>query len=98
MRKIINGFLYDTDTADLITVSTVSDEYGSWYVSESLYKKKKGEYFLYRSMYGDGDAEDIYYWVLSHQFSPLTEKQAKDWMEKNADTDTYMKEFGLPEE
>jgi len=97
MKKIINGRLYNTETAK---------ELGSYWnelsksdfrnLSEYLYKKKNGEYFLY----GEGGAMTKYSesngnttWG-SIDIIPLTENEAKQWAEKNISADRYVEIFG----
>lgn len=117
MRKIISGFLYDTDTADLIAKADRHSEFGEWHVFEHIYKKKKGEYFIvremvsddedefayfnwssFRDMNGNNGDEDIFEWILTHELEPLTEDQAKSWIERYASVEIYEREFGLPDE
>ena len=100
MKKIINGRLYDTETAKLI---------GSWtngfsssdfhYCTEDLYQKKTGEYFLY----GSGGAISIY--GKSHgggmcwgdDIIPMTEKEVKAWAEEHLTAEEYMELFEVEE-
>ena len=44
MRKIVNGKLYDTEIAKLITGWNKGEGY--FYISECLYRTKKGAFFL----------------------------------------------------
>lgn len=97
MRKIINGRLYNTDTAK--EIGTYSNDLGYddfRFLSETLYRKRTGEYFLYgeggpMTQYaqpvGDmtGSGEDI---------TPLSLDQAKKWAEENMSADDYMDAFG----
>ena len=46
MKKIINGLLYDTENADLISAT------GNHIISECLYRTKNGRYFLYEYLDG----------------------------------------------
>lgn len=96
MKKIINGRLYNTDTAKLI---------GSWsngfclsdfrYCSEDIYQKKNGEYF----MHGDGGAMSRYGKSYgdgmrgSQDIIPMTEKEVKIWAETHLTADEYMELF-----
>lgn len=101
MKKIINGKVYDTETAKRV---------GRWYnghytsdfayCSEDLYRKKTGEFFLH----GEGGAMSRY---ASHsgnssgwgeQIEPLTYKQAQKWAEENLDGSEYCAIFGEPDE
>ena len=101
MKKIINGRVYDTETAKKIR-KWDNGLYGNddRACREILYKKTKGEYFLF----GNGGALTKY--SIPHGNSscgssdiiPLTKDEVKFWMEKKGDPDTYTKEFGeVPE-
>ena len=101
MKKVINGKLYNTDTA------MEMGEYWNGlaasvfeYTIEALYRKKNGEYFLY----GRGGARSSYarrvgdMWGWGEEIRPLTEGQAKEWAERNLTADEYIEIFGEPEE
>lgn len=102
MRKIINGKLYNTNTAELI--DTYYNEYPAndfKHYSEELYKKKTGEFFLY----GEGGGLSKYAkscgtnsWTEGSALTPLTDEEAKKWLEEYSDVDTYAEHFELPEE
>ncbi len=98
MQKIINGKMYDTETAKEIAVNDIHDIYESFHIYEHLYRKKTGEYFLERDIFGDGSAMEEYYWVLEHRFEPLSIEETKKWMESYCDAEVYIEEFGEPEE
>lgn len=101
MKKIINGKMYNTETAKVL------GEYDNGYVcgdfnyfSETLYRKKTGEYFLF----GAGGALSGY---ASHcgnrsgygkEIIPMSEAKAKKWAEEYLDADEYIAVFGEPEE
>ena len=102
MKKIVNGKMYNTDTAK--EVATWSNGYyGSDFrnCTEVLYRKKNGEFFLngwggpmskYREeAYGGG-------WTNGETIVPLTEEEAKAWVEEHAVVDTYIALFGEVEE
>ena len=97
-KKIINGKLYNTETATLV---------GEWwnnystndfkYCEEKLYRKRTGEYFLYgeggplskyRENYGDNC------WGYGEEINPLSVQEAKQWAEKYISVDRYLAEFG----
>ena len=98
MKKIINGKLYDTETAkEIASKSHGSGPRDFHHYSEELYKKRTGEYFLY----GEGGPMSRYAvscgqneWSGSEQITPLDYKAAKKWAEENMDADGYMDEFG----
>ena len=77
LKKIINRKVYNTETADKVGTA-VSGMFGdpAGY-EESLYKTKKGLYFLH----GIGGAESPY---PEEDIKALTEKEATAWMAKNA--------------
>ncbi len=101
MKKVINGKMYNTETAHSMADTNNGYGYGDFhYVGETLYKKKTGEYFLhgeggacsqYAESYGNG-------MVGGETIIPVTEREAKKWVERNCDGDTYIKIFGEVEE
>lgn len=102
MNKIINGKKYSTDTAKAIGNGgndfPTSDFH---YLSETLYKKYTGEYFLY----GEGGPMTIYArcvgdnsYGYGKNITPLSAKEARQWAEENLSYNDYVKEFGEPEE
>ena len=100
MKKIVNSRLYDTETASLIGYydnGLGAGDFRSCY--EALYKKKKGEFFLY----GSGGAMTAYAepcgggWSAGSTIIPLTEKEAKDWAERNITAEEYIAVFGAEE-
>lgn len=101
MKRIIDGKTYSTETAQKL---------GEWWnglsdsdfrhISESLYRTKNGRYFLageggpmtrYSHPVGDmtGGGEGII---------PLSESEAREWMERHGDFPEYVAAFGEPEE
>ena len=96
MKKVINGRLYNTETAQKI------EEYWNGYGSsnfdfckEVLYKTKNGRYFLH----GEGGAASKY---ASHsgrnldagdQISEFTRRDAMEWLSENDFVETIEKEF-----
>lgn len=102
MKKVINGKVYDTETA-----KKVASWYSSYarndfhYYEEELYQKKTGEFFLY----GEGNAASPYSkscgqneWCGSEKIQPLTYKEAQEWAENHLDGDEYCEIFGEPDE
>lgn len=98
MKKIINGKLYDTETAKKL---------GDWdnglytsdlnYVCETLYKKRTGEFFLL----GEGGAATNYServgsndWCYGYAIMPMSFDEAQKWAEKHLDADVYQDIFG----
>ena len=100
MKKIINGRLYDTETAKLI--GTWRNGLGSsdfCYCAEDLYQKKTGEYFLH----GSGGALSAYGklcgtdWCYGQNVIPMTEKEVKAWAEEHLTAEEYMELFEVEE-
>lgn len=93
MKQVINGKMYNTETAREITDWTngrnLQDFY---YYKEELYKKKTGEFFLY----GKGNAASKYgEWCdKGGRIIPLSKSGAKAWVEEYSDADTYIELFG----
>lgn len=102
MKKIINGKVYNTDTA-----KKVASWYSSYarndfhYYEEELYQKKTGEFFLY----GEGNAASPYSkscgqneWCGGERIEPLTFTEAQKWCEDHLDGEDYCAIFGEPDE
>lgn len=102
MKKILNGKLYDTETAVYIGSHSNGLSYADFsFFCETLYRKKNKEFFLYceggaRSPYAShcGDAAI----TGGSQFVPLREDDARKWIEQWLDTEIYIDLFGEPEE
>ena len=101
MKKVINGKLYNTESAHCVGMNQYSYPGDFNYWCEELYKKKTGEYFLY----GEGGAASRYRErVDANSYSsgstiiPLDEEEAMRWAEEYLDSDKYIAEFGEPEE
>lgn len=102
MKKIINGKRYDTDTAAEVGYWDSEVGKGSflWY-EETLYRKRSGEFFLhgyghaaspYAQADGEGGSDP------GEKIVPLTEDEAKTWVEQKLDADTYEALFPVEEE
>lgn len=102
MKKVIDGALYNTDTANLL---------GEWdnnfsrndfnYCEEALYLTKSGKYFLY----GFGGGLSKYSvsvgnnsWSGGEKIQPMSPVAAREWAEKHLETEEFIKAFGEPEE
>lgn len=102
MKKIIDGALYNTDTAQELG----SDEPNGYdrgnfeYFRETLYKTKSGKYFLH----GEGHANSRYgVWFQNTggwgaQIRPMSPHSAREWAEEHMNADEYMKLFGEVDE
>ena len=83
MRTHINNKLYDTDTATRILYLTNSYNLTDIRYQEiSIYRKKTGEYFLYRSN------------RLSGAITPLSYNEAEQYIREYGTEEVYQKEFG----
>ena len=102
MKKIIDGKLYDTETAK---------EMGSWsnaggwrdfsHMEETLYRKRTGEYFLFgeggpMSKYAVSQGQNS--WSGGREIIPLTAANAREWAEEKLSADEYAEIFGMPGE
>lgn len=111
MRKVINGRLYNTDTAKCIAEV---DNYPEFYCSdygyecERLYLKKTGEYFVTYTGYKFNPCEQNFDYREAGKehcggtsfpiyIAPLYESQAKRWAEK-LPAEEYEEIFGEVEE
>lgn len=102
MKKIINGKMYNTETATELCYTNNGLGINDFnYIEEGLYKKKTGEFFLA----GNGGAMTKYAHHCADRTScagkaifPLTEAEAKEWAEKHMNIEKYIEVFGEPEE
>ncbi|MBR3073618.1 hypothetical protein [Fibrobacter sp.] len=102
MRKIINGKMYNTETAKEVCVHNNGLDFSDFnYIIESLYKKKNGEFFKA----GEGGPMTVYAHNCGNntrcggsKIIPLTIEEAKKFVEDYGSTDEYIKIFGEPEE
>lgn len=98
MKKIINGKLYNTDTARQVgTWSNSADCNDLSWVEESLYQKKTGEFFLH----GQGGPNTRYAqqleasnWTGGETISLVSYDSARQWAEDHLTADQYQAVFG----
>lgn len=98
MKKIISGKVYDTSTAkELGSWSNMEDYRDFSRFSETLYRKKTGEYFLY----GEGGpmtkyavAEGQNSWRGGSRIMPLNFTEAREWAEQHLEADEFEAIFG----
>ena len=98
MKKIINGKVYDTETAKELARwdnGLSYNDFGS--VEETLYRKKTGEFFLH----GCGGANTQYaepsgtnWWKSGERIMPLCFAEAREWAEKHLSGEVYEEIFG----
>ena len=100
MKKVINGRMYNTETAEKLA-EWDNGRWGSFDAcSETLYRKRNGELFLH----GDGEARSKYAKPCeggvagSQAIILLSEKEAREWAEEHLSGDEYEEIFGVVEE
>ena len=101
-KAIINGKKYDTETAMFIGNESYSNSSDYHYYDEDLYRKKTGEFFLVGeggplSKYRIQTAQNSWSGTVD-MFTPLSEEEARRWIERNCSAETYIELFGEPEE
>ena len=84
MKKIINGKVYNTDTAKQIGYDNDNPN-GNW--EETLYQKKTGEFFVQHWDAWNGGC-----------INPISFKEAQKWLEEHGSADQYAEVFGEPDE
>ena len=101
MKKVINGSLYDTETAKLLGEDSYSNPGDFHHWAEQLYRTKSGKYFLH----GEGGPASKYVreigqneWSGGEKIIPLTLESAQKWAEEHLSGDDYINAFGEPEE
>ena len=102
MKKIINGKMYNTETAELLDVYWNGLSRSDFrFVEEYLYLKKTGEYFLYcrgggMTPYASHCGNVKRYGEKIIPF--VNEEAARNWAEINCEAEKYIEIFGEPEE
>lgn len=96
MKKVINGFIYNTASAELI------EEYNNRlspsdfeYVEENLFRTPKGRFFLYvkgghMSIYSEYNGQNR--WGIS-DIIDLSDDEAYEWLVEKGCTDSIIKYF-----
>lgn len=97
MKKIIDGKVYNTETAkecgEYSNIPYVTDFH---YYCETLYQKKTGEFFIF----GEGNAASKYCKYIGTastggcRIVPLTYDEAREWAEDKLTADEYEAIFG----
>ena len=89
MNAMINGRLYNTETASLLGRCTITQECELQSYWEEFYRKKNGECFIY----GEGGPFSKYgyyfdgQWYEGKAIIVLSETEACEWEEQNLDAD-----------
>ena len=97
MRKVIEGKLYNTETAEMVADDSYSNYGDLQYWSEEIYRTQKGNWFLA----GEGGAMSKYAQAIGQNevgggsaIIPLTEGEALAWLEDHAcDPEAYEEYF-----
>ena len=101
MKKIINGKMYNTETARVVGGTGYGCPSDLDYWKEELYRKKTGEFFLY----GEGGPMSKYarycgqnQWAGGEEIIPLNLEEAQEWAETYLSAEEYEEIFGACEE
>ena len=102
MKRIIKGKVYDTATAkELGWWENIQDVRNFSHFSETLYRKRTGEFFLY----GKGGPSTKYSqrvdqncWSGGEDIIPISVDNAQAWVEDHLDAEDYEKIFGTVDE
>lgn len=100
MKKVINGKVYDTDTAQAIGAWD-NGQYDFNRCDETLYRKRTGEFFIYGSggpMSKYARSEGDNHWTTGAQIIPLSYDAAQKWAEDHLSADEYEAIFGNVED
>ena len=92
MKAIINRKTYNTETATKIGNDLDNYDNGNWFSTQTLYRKKNGEYF--RAIRFNGSN----IWAGDDKIIPISFDEAAKWAEEYIGADDYIAEFGDPGE
>lgn len=102
MKKVIDGAMYNTETARKLGGWSNTYNYRDFnYCEETLYRTKSGKFFIH----GEGGAMSKYAqtissneWSGGEKIIPCTFDDARKWAEKHLSGDEYADIFGDPED
>lgn len=101
MKKIIDGKLYNTDTATELFAWDNGHNYGDFtFRSKTLYKSPKGTYFLHHvggPMTDMKKSAGSNSWSGSEDIEVISVNDAKGFLASHDGTDVYLKEFPIEE-
>ena len=96
MRKVIDGKVYDTDTAEQVAAASYSNYGDLGYWAEGLYRTQKGDWFLV----GEGSAMSKYARSVGQNETgggsaiiPLTRGKALAWLGAHAPASEAFEEY-----
>lgn len=101
MKKIIEGKKYDTETAEYICKYSIGYAGDFKHFSDTLYRKKNGEFFIYgeggpMSKYSEiGENNSI---MGSEQIIPISVEEARTFVERYGSVKIYESTFGEVDE
>lgn len=100
MKKVVNGKLYDTKSAELFCEYSFSNPGDFKHVYEALYKSPNGQFFIEYS----GGASSEYgvccgqnEWSGSSGIRLVSNDDAKEFIEEHGTADDFLMAFGEPE-
>lgn len=102
MKKVIDGALYNTETAREIGRYSNGGSFRDFsHYREVLYRTKSGKYFLFgeggpMTRYAVSEGQNS--WTGGEHIEPMTPNAAREWAEEHFDADEYAAEFGEPDE
>ena len=98
LKQIINGKMYNTETAQEIGCDSNGMNLDNlWFVEETLYRKQNGEFFL------DGHGGPFSRYSRpngsfsrcgARELVPLSVEEAKAWVERHCSVEVYIETFG----
>lgn len=100
MRKVLNGKLFDTKSAEFLCEHSFSNPSDFKNVSESLYKSPNGQFFI---KYSGGPMSEYGVRCGQNELSGssgirlVSDDEAKVFFEAHGTSDDYVKAFGEPE-
>jgi hypothetical protein len=100
MRQIINGKMYNTETA-IVMEEDWNGKTGLSYFCEVLYRKKNGEFFLHReggALTSMAVSCPVNSTTGSQKIIPFTDEEAREWAEKHMAESDYTAIWGTPAE
>ena len=99
MKRVINGKLYNTDTAVELACYDATDNLN--YITERLHRKRTGEYFIHgeggaRTRYAASDGDG---WSRGGEaIFPLSVDEARAWAEQHISEEDFERLFGAVSE
>ena len=98
MKKIIDGKLYNTETAECLGVYQDFDPKTFHYYHEALYLTKKGTYFVYSGKGIENPSADDSVLGMDVSISLFSRENAMLWAEIRLTAEKYFSLFGRPTE